>query len=131
MNNQFTTVISYEKPAPGARHAGSVIVSSDFRALLKALGFMGLWLVLTVMLLAEPLMLNSRAAQAWQEPLMLSHEVAPALSHEVAPGTLPSPAATPHQLELRHAPTTVDAKLNAKPSHHNQHAQLSYAVLVK
>jgi hypothetical protein len=123
MNNKFTTVISYEKPAQEARHAGSVIVSSDFSALLKALGFMGLWLVLTMMLLAEPLMLNSRAAQALQEPLIVSHEVAPA--------TLPSPAAPPHQLELRHAPTTVDTKLDAKPSPRNQHAQLSYAVLVK
>jgi hypothetical protein len=123
MNNQFTTVISYEKPAPHARVAGSVIVSSDFKALLKALGFMGLWLVLTVMLLAEPLMSNSRAAQARQEPLTLSHEVVPA--------TPPSAAPPPHQLELRHAPTTVDAKVNAKPSPYNQHAQLSYAVLVK
>jgi hypothetical protein len=123
MNNQFTTVISYEKPAPGARHAGSVIVSSDFSALLKALGFMGLWLVLTVMLLAEPLMLNMKATQASQEPLVFSHETAPA--------TLPSPAATPHPLELRHAPTTVDASPTAKPSPHNQHAQLSYAVLVR
>jgi hypothetical protein len=123
MNNKFSTVISYEKPAPDARVAGSVIVSSDFKALLKALGFMGLWLVLTVMLLAEPLMLNSRAAQASQELLTLSHEAAPA--------PLPSAAAPPHQLELRHAPTTVDAKLNAKPSPYNQHAQLSYAVLIK
>ena len=123
MNNQFTTVISYEKPAPDARVAGSVIVSSDFRALLKALGFMGLWLVLTVALLAEPLMVNSRVAPTWQEPLTLSREAAPAI--------LPSPATPPHQLELRHAPTTADAKVNAKPSPYDQHAQLSYAVLVK
>jgi hypothetical protein len=123
MNNQFTTVISYEKPAPGARHAGSVIVSSDFSALLKALGFMGLWLVLTMMLLAEPLMLNMKATQASQEPMVFSHETGPA--------TPPSPVAPPHQLELRHAPTTVDAKQSAKPLPYNQHAQLSYAVLVK
>ena len=123
MNNKFSTVISYDKPAQTARVAGSVIVSSDVRALLKALGFMGLWLVLTVALLAEPLMVNSRAAQASQAPVMLSHETAPA--------TLPSSAAPPHQLELRHAPATVDAKVIAKPLPLNQHAQLSYAVLVK
>jgi hypothetical protein len=123
MNNKFTTEISYERPAQGARRAGSVIVSSDMGALMRALGFMGLWLVLTVFLLAEPLMLNSTATKASQEPLTLSHEVAPV--------TPPSAAPLPHQLELRHAPTTVDAKLNAKPSPYNQNAQLSYAVLVK
>lgn len=122
MNNQFTTVISYEKPAPGARRAGTVIVSSDFSAFLKALGFMGLWLVLTVMLLAEPLMLNMKAMQASQEPLVFSHETTPAMP--------PSPDAAPHQLELRHAPTTVDAKPAAKPPPYNQNAQLSYAVLI-
>ncbi len=123
MNNKFTTEISYERPVQGSRRAGSVIVSSDIGALMRALGFMGLWLVLTVILLAEPLMLNSTATNASQEPVMLSHEMAPA--------TPPSAAPPPHQLELRHAPTTVDAKLNAKPAPHNQHAQLSYAVLVK
>jgi len=140
MNNQFTTVISYDKPVQGARTAGgagstelagNVIASNDFRALLKALAFMGLWLLLTVMLLAEPLMLNMKAIQAAQEPLVVSHETAPA----ALPGTATVPPQLQQpQLQLPHhyaAPTTVDAKLSAKPSGYEQHAQLSYAVMVK
>ena len=132
MNNKFTTVISYERPVASARCAGSVIASSDIGALMRALGFMGLWLVLTVMLLAEPLLLNSKAAQEKREPIYFSHGV-------VQP-TLPSPTPTPtpstpppHQLELSHAPTNAEGKLstklNATPLPDNQPARLSYALL--
>ena len=137
MNNKFTTEISYERPAQGERHAGSVIISSDVGALIRALGFMALWLVLTVMLMAEPMMLNSKMAKEKREPIYFSHGVdqptLPSPSRSRSPSALKSPP-PPSQLELRHAPTSPEGKLSAKPDStplpENPPARLSYALLM-
>ena len=133
MNNKFTTEISYERPTQGERHAGSVIISSDVGALIRALGFMALWLVLTVTLMAEPMMLNSKAAKEKREPIYFSHGVHQPTLPSPSPGALKSPT-LPLQLELRHAPTSPEGKLSAKPDStplpENPRARLSYAVLM-
>ena len=134
MNNKFTTEISYERPTQRERHGGSVIIASDVGALIRALGFMALWLVLTVTLMAEPMMLNSKAAKEKREPIYFSHGVVqPTLpSPSPSPSELKSPTLPP-QLELRHAPTSPEGKLSAKPDStalpENPPARLSYAVL--
>ena len=133
MNNKFTTEISYERPTQGEHHAGSVIISSDVGALIRALGFMALWLVLTVTLMAEPMMLNSKAAKEKREPIYFSHGVDQPTLPSPSPGALKSPPPPP-QLELRHAPTSPEGKLSAKPDStplpENPRARLSYAVLM-
>ena len=142
MNNKFTTEISYERPTQRERHGGSVIIASDVGALIRALGFMALWLVLTVTLMAEPMMLNSKAAKEKREPIYFSHGVVqptlPSLSPSLSPSQSPSPSelkspTLPLQLELRRAPTSAEGKLSAKPDStalpENPPARLSYAVL--
>jgi hypothetical protein len=122
MNNQFTTVISYEKPIQGQR-SGSAIFVGDVGALLKALGFMALWLVLTTMLLAEPLMLNSHTASAKQGQQHFTLRVAPAMIEKNAQNN-----AAKHALQT--VPAHLNAKLNAEPSSTElAPARLSYALL--
>jgi hypothetical protein len=119
MDNKFTTVISYEKPIQDKRQDGNVMLSGDVGALMKALGFMALWLVLTVMLLAEPLMLNSSAARAKQEHQNFTLHSAPAAIENNAAKRAPQP--------VRAHP---NAKLNAEPSSTElPPARLSYALL--
>jgi hypothetical protein len=118
MNNQFTTVISYEKPIQD-RRSDSAIFAGDVGALLKALGFMALWLVFTAMLLAEPLMLNSGTASA---------------KHGQQHFTLRSVPAATQNNSAKHAlqpvPAPLNAKLNAEPSSTElPPARLSYALL--
>jgi hypothetical protein len=121
MNNKFSTVISYERPAPGTELAGNSAASRDIGALMRALGFMGLWLVLTVFLLAEPLMSNLKAAQAKQE--------AASLSIQLSTDAVPAAVTPPHQLGLRHAPTNLNARAAENHPRENKPAQLSYALL--
>jgi hypothetical protein len=119
MDNKFTTVISYEKPLQDKRQAGNVMLSGDVGALIKALGFMALWLVLTVMLLAEPMMLNSSAARAKQEHQNFTLHSAPATSQNNAA-----------RRALQPVPAHSNAKLNVEPSSTElPPARLSYALL--
>ncbi len=118
MDNKFTTVISYEKPLQDKRRAGSAMFSGDVGALMKALGFMALWLVFTAMLLAEPLMLNSSATRAKQESQNFTLDVAPARTQHNAAKRAPHTA-----------PANLNAKLNAESSTELPPARLSYALL--
>ncbi len=120
MNNQFTTVISYEKPIQDPRR-GSAILNGDVGALLKALGFMALWLVFTAMLLAEPLTLNSGTASATQGQQHFTLRVAPTAAQNDA---------AKHALQPVPARLVLNTKLNAEPSSTElPPARLSYALL--
>ncbi len=62
MNNQFTTVISYEKTAHAEQFAGRGMFKGEAGSLLKALAFMALWALLTGLLVIEPLMSTAGAS---------------------------------------------------------------------
>jgi hypothetical protein len=123
MDNKFTTVISYEKPLQNKPQSGRAMFSNDVGALLKALGFMALWLVFTAVLLAEPLMLNSNAARENQEHLNFTVDVTQVkLQNNVQKNAVKR---APHPM-----PTNLNAKLNAEPSSTElPPARLSYALL--
>lgn len=123
MNNKFSTVISYERPLPSPQAGSGVSASRDLGATIRALAFMVLWLVLTVFLLAEPLMSNMKTAHVRHDAASISIQLGTA----VAPA--PESAAPPHQLGLRHAPTNLNAGATVNQPNKNQPAQLSYALL--
>lgn len=119
MDNKFTTVISYEKPLQNKPQSGRGVFSNDIGALLKALGFMVLWLVFTTLLLAEPLMSNLNAAKENQEHINFTEHVIKAApqSNAVKRARQPEPA-------------RLNAKLNAAPSATElPPVRLSYALL--
>ncbi len=118
MNNQFTTVISYEKAAHAEQFAGRDMFKGEAGSLLKALAFMALWALLTGMLVIEPLMSTAGApfnrehvnrsldstVVAFAQPGATSGQTATASAPPAPmslPETKPSPAAKAPPLRQR------------------------------
>ena len=131
MNNQFTTVISYEKSVHVGQRAGRGVLKREAGSLLKALAFMALWAFLTGLLVIEPLVSSLGSGSFRQDRVNFS------LASRGAVQPMSAPAAAIS------GPSPATARVAAKPSSaakspHSQQpvgpgsaapAQLSYALL--
>ncbi len=118
MNNQFTTVISYEKSAYAETRARRGTLKGEAGSLLKALAFMALWAVLTGFLVIEPLMSSPAGASFKQDRVNFAQDSPVAIS--VPP---PAVAAPPPATSL----VAVKPSSAAKPLPLRQLAGTGYA----
>ena len=157
MNNQFTTVISYEKSAHAQTRAGGGMLKGEAGSLLKALAFMALWAVLTGLLVIEPLMSSPAGASFKQDRVNFTQDspvatsvpsttlsatpsavsAPPAATALVAvkpssaskPPPLRQPAGSGYALPNSHTPSPASPQLSAQAAFSGQPFQLSYALL--
>ena len=104
MNNQFTTVISYEKSVYAGQRAGRGMLKREAASLLTALAFMALWAFLTGLLVIEPLVSSLGSGSFRQDRVNFS------LASGAAVQPMSAPAAAIS------GPPPVTALVAAKPS---------------
>ena len=115
MNNQFITVISYEKSVHAEPRAGRGMLKREVGSLLKALAFMALWALLTGLLVIEPLMSGLGGVSFRQDRVNFSLD-SPAAATAQPVATSAPPAVTSAMPAATSASPMATSLAAAKPS---------------